>query len=179
MITIPTLRAELHLGAEDDLRLTRLRLRVIKQWEKETGLKWDYRESHTETVMPRGNRVQSVFLELSPVESIVKVEERGELDTEWTELTADEYLLLQPRTLRRVGCWWPELVRVQYSGGAREVDTDVQEALIVQARFLSARLNDAQIAVKSQNFEGGGGVLEEAVMHPYFKRMARLYARKA
>ena len=73
-----------------------------------------------------------------------------------------------------------EVVEITYSGGYTETTApaEVVKALETQARFLSERLSDAKIIVKSQNFEGGGGVLEDAELHPFFKKTAKKHLRR-
>lgn len=178
MIPITELRDALKLAPDQDGTLAAIRLQVIALWEEHSGLLWDKRVDHEQTIRNRCE-LRTVFLELIPVEQIFLVEVRSESDTDWTELEADDYLLVGARRLRRLGADWPEFVRVTYDGGSENAPADVKQALVLQAQFMSVRTAQGTIAVKSQNFEGGGGVLEEATMHPFFKALVELKARRA
>lgn len=182
MITLSKLREGLNLPADQDAKLTRIRAGLISLWEGKTGLKWDARTGYVQTIEPDTKTCDTVFLDLIPVTSITLVEVR-DLDcipsADWTELEADDYILMGRRSLRRLDQrFWPTLVRVTYSGGAAEADVDIQEALILQGRFMQARMAPDKLIVKSQNFEGGGGVFETATMHPKFAEMVKDKARK-
>ena len=178
MITVPTLRKGLDLPADKDIDLTRIRNEVVALWEEETGLLWDYRDSHLEIFTPRGIRNTRVYSTLVPVDNILLIRERSEADTSWTELESDDYQLIGRRTIRRIGGFWKNLVEVTVQGGAREADADIQRVLILQARFELARFDDKALIVQSQNFEGGAGSYMTATMHPEFKRLAKKKARK-
>lgn len=178
MLSIAELRDGLKLPPDQDEKLVVLKQQLISLWESQTGMLWDKRDGHIQVIRTR-TRSRVIFLELTPVTEITKVEVREPWESSWTELEASKYLLIGKRRLRRLDENWPELVQITYDGGTDSADALVKQALIVQANFMSVRTAAGTIAVKSQNFEGGGGVLEEATMHPFFKQVVELNSRKA
>lgn len=181
MIKVETLRAALvpALPADRDAELPGLVAEITAEWERETGRPWAYRDEYEEIIRPRTERYTKVFLQLLPVEEIEKVEVRSRAGEAWVELVdGTDFELVGRRVLERVGDYWPGQVRVTYSGGYKEAPADIQNAFIVQAKFKLARFSDGKVVVKSQNFEGGGGVLETADLAPLFKEAARKHARK-
>lgn len=181
MIKVETLRAALvpALPANRDAELPGMVAEIIAEWERETGRPWNYRDEYEELIQPRTERYTKVFLQLMPVDEIEKVEVRTRAGQAWTELTQDtDFELVGRRALERVGGAWERQVRVTYSGGYKEAPADIQAAFIVQAKFKLARFSDGKVVVKSQNFEGGGGVLETADMAPMFKSAAERHVRK-
>lgn len=181
MIKVETLRAALvpALPADRDAELPGLVAEIVAEWERETGSPWNYRDEYEEIILPRTERYNKVFLQLVPVDEVEKVEVRTRAGEDWDELVeGDDFELVGRRVLERIGQYWERQVRVTYSGGYKEAPADVQAAFIVQAKFKLARFSDGKVVVKSQNFEGGGGVLETADMAPLFKAAAKRLARK-
>jgi len=181
MIKVETLRAALvpALPPDRDAELPGIVAEVIAEWERETGRPWNYRDEYEELVLPRTERYTKVFLQLLPVDELATVEVRSRAGEDWEELVEDEHFeLVGRRMLERIGGYWERQVRVTYSGGYKEAPADIQNAFIVQAKFKLARFSDGKVVVKSQNFEGGGGVLETADYAPLFKSAAERHARK-
>lgn len=194
MIALEKLREALKVAPKDDIELQSLLDEVVDLWEECTGRKWSRREDHVEILHPATDQSEVLFLELWPVESITSVEVR-ELDatSEWETLDSSSYRVEFGNVLRKLGVdavegiagkWWRSDVRVTYTGGyspttGAPTPGDVQRAIITQIRFMKARLDDAKLTVKSQNFEGGAGVFEDAWLHPTFRGLAKRRARKA
>lgn len=191
MIALSKLREKLELPADDDGR--DLLDALVGLWEDETKRLWTRRVAHVETIrVNQAKRIYSLFLQLWPIETVTKVEERALSDSTWTELTADQYLLTDPNRnrLERVGTCWPALVRVTYTGGytgeptagavppQNKTPQDIQEALLVQAKFMRERNVPGRVITQSQNFEGGAGVFLKPGLHPEFSRLAASKARK-
>lgn len=184
MITLQTFRqgVGLSVGDEDDLKL--LRATVIKLWESVTKRLWNSRTDYVESINIGGDTqtVQSLWLSLWPITSITSIEER-DADEDWATVDSDEYVQQGRRQIVRKSAtnfrYWKHFVRVTYSGGATEVDEDIQLALIAQAKFMRTRLAKEQITLQSQNFEGGAGVMLRADLHPIFKTLAMLHKRKS
>lgn len=178
MISLSKLRAELRLPVTDEEALADLRTAVIDQWEEATGRPWAAREDYVETFCTPGD-ASVLFLGLTPVTAMVKVEERDLDDSTWEELDATDYVADGHR-LERLGAYWARRVRVTYDGGYTETTCpgDIRAALAVQAKFMLARHANGMVAIKSNTGEGGSGVYEDADVHPYFRRVAMGRRRK-
>lgn len=180
MIPFEEFRSRVGFAAGSDSRVESLRSMVIALWEAETGLLWNKRTAHVE-VVHNWRKARTIFLQLTPVTSITKVEERtSSVSDDWEEITTTGYwMLLSSRKVRYLrSTVWPEFVRFTYDGGSDDVSGDIKESLVAQAKFLRNRLGDDKIVVRSQNFEGGSGVLERADLHPMFREMVRLHGVK-
>jgi hypothetical protein len=116
------------------------------------------------------------------VNSITKVEERTASQAEWDELEASNYELLEGGRIERIGCYWPDRVRVTYSGGYPEggAPADILEALLLQCEFNVRRIGGDKVGIRSQGsgVPGGGFTsFDEAYLHPTFAKLARQYRR--
>lgn len=181
MITKEKFRAGVGILPEQEDDLDWLLAAVVTLWEDATTRLWDLRTDFVDIVTkPRGNRPVALLLRLWPVTAITTVEVRRLSETDFTTLAADKYRLIGDRRLHRIdGSEWPEETRITFTGGVAEAAEDIQRALILQAKFTMSRMGEEKIAVKSQNFEGGSGVLEIQNFHPYFKMMVKKHKRKA
>jgi hypothetical protein len=179
MITRENFRNMVGLSAEQEDEMEILRGEVIALFEGATKRLWNAREGFIEVITPRGSRPTLIFLNLWPVTSITTVEVREARETDWDEVASTKYKLVGTRRLERVTGTWAREVRVTYDGGVEEADEQIQRALAVQAKFMMARLQDENVAIRSQNFEGGSGVYETANMHPLFKMITKSKVRKA
>lgn len=183
MISIGEIRSRLRLAPEKDGELETIRAEVIAAWETATGRLWDRRVGHVEVIRPAHEGIRSILLELRPVEAVTKVEVRYDGD-DWEETT--DYQVDEHRLIHISG-YWPDQVRVTYTGGyvanpgagQAKTPADVAMALHLQAHFVFIRMAPERIATRSQNFEGGQGVFEEATHHPYFAQLARAKRRLA
>lgn len=175
MISLAKLREGLNIPAGDDYLLADLRSQVILQWEEATGFLWDSKAAHVEIFrLTQDPRPYTLFLELIPVITVTKVEERSASGSSaWVVTDTANYDLLGRRSLENYAGRWSALVRVTYDGGATSAPADIQRALIIQAQFLKSRLDSEKISLRSQNFEGGAGVFEDAFLHPFFKQLAK------
>ena len=179
MISISQLRDALKLAPELDHEIEARRDVVVALWESATQRLWNRRVDHVEIIRPRHDRLDTLLLELWPIESVTKVETRRLWETDWTELTSG-WKLTGERELTRVSAYWECEVRVTYTGGYTEnpgigqtkTPAEIAAVLLVHAQFMQVRLAPERIAIKSQNFEGGSGVYEDADLHPLFKRLA-------
>lgn len=180
MISYPRFRKELGIDADQEEGIVGLREEVLDLWDRVTGRPWRYAASRVDEFFNDDDcGVRTIWLHLWPVVSIASVEVKtGESDTDWTALTTLDWRLNGNREVRRISRYWELLVRVTYAAGYQDdqAPEDVLRALVVQARFLRARVGD-KLTVRSENFEGGGGVFEEADLHPYFKATAARYRR--
>lgn len=180
MISISRMREELGLPPTQDPEVKRLRNMVIALWEETTKRPWNAETGRVEFITPRVDTMHTVLLDLVPATSITQVRVRSHgKSTTWSILDTDTYLLIGGRRLRRLDAFWPDFVEVTYDGGVSEADEDIQQALALQARFIKERVGNEKLITKSQNFEGGGGVFEEAFLHPTFKSLAELKKRKS
>lgn len=183
MITISQMRSRMNLPPSKDGELETIRAEVIAAWETATGRLWERRVDHVEVIRPRHQAIDTILLELRPVEAVSKVEVRYDGD-DWEETT--DYQVDEHRLIHTAG-YWPDQVRVTYTGGyvatpgtgQATTPADVAMALHLQAHFVQIRMAPERIATKSQNFEGGQGVFEEATHHPYFAQLARAKRRLA
>jgi len=190
VITVEHLRAALKLAPKDDEKLESLISEVVDLWETSTGRLWAYRENHMQLLVPQTEQSHVLFLELWPVQSVSLVEENSQSSVgEWETLETSDYSVQNGNVLMKLkassfegatGQWWDHAVRVTYTGGYTSATTpgDVRRALETQIRFMLSRFADDKIITKSQNFEGGQGVFEDAYLHPMFKALARRRARK-
>lgn len=188
MIKIEELRAELKLPPKEDAKLVGLLDEVVELWEQRTGRLWLRREDYVQVLVPQTDASRTLSLALWPVEEVTKVEELDQYVTsEWEELDSAYYRVMFGNVLEKRGfdTAWKPTVRVTYTGGYAAVGStyatpgDVKRALITQIKFMLGRLSDSNLLIKSQNFEGGSGVFEEAALHPMFERVARQKARKS
>ena len=186
MISLSKLRAALH-PADDDL-LPVLQASVIELWETQTKRRWQ-RQTVTEQFRQPAGRVRSLFLEITPVISITSVQVKTDLNTDWEDADAEDYEVLNGNHLRRnipqralasSSSFWPSFVQVTYEGGYDEDSTpaDIEQVLLLQARFMTARNADGNIILRSQNFEGGAGVFERNTFHPLFDLLAKKHLAK-
>ena len=190
MITIARLREELRLPADRDGDLASIIAETVGLWEAETRRLWAWREDHTQVILPFTDRLSTIWLELGPVAEVTQVQEsQGYPGETATTLDATIYTQYGSRGLRRLDGAWAPGVRVTYSGGyAAETAAgppvipatppEIARAFLIQARFRLARTGDANIAIQSQNFEGGSGVYLDPYMHPAFAGLAKRLARK-
>lgn len=190
MISLPYLRQSFQFSPKEEARALALIDAAVDLWESATRGLWKARTGHSETVQLGASTCGSLFLRLSPVTAIANVEERGSwgdhgvpsIDGDWEALTADDYVLLSPRELKRArSASWSPYVRVSYSGGYAN-DTapdDVLRAIAVQVAFDAKRNDDFRLVTSSQNFEGGAGVFLDSRAHPLFTAAARRHVRKA
>lgn len=196
MITVQKILAELKLGAKGEAAATEIRQEVIDTWERCTARLWQRRVGHVETLHPESDLIKSLFLELWPVETITKVEEKFDASSNWVELPAATYELTRKDgyELRKInGNYWLASVRVTYTGGyvqepAAHIDGvpdqnrtpgHILRALVMQGKFITGVAGSDKILVKSQNFEQGAGVLHDPTLHPYFAKMAEKEMRIA
>lgn len=183
MLSVSQLREKLGGGADLEPFLSDLRNAVVALWEQHTGRLWESREDYVEVIEPDTDRSRLIQLALWPVSELTKVEGRADGETTWTENSLDDYLLLNARLLRNVVGYHEPLVRVTYTGGytpdgETACPRDVRMALLTQAEFMVARTSGNLLLLRSQNFQGGAGVYEEAHLHPTFKLLAQAYHRK-
>lgn len=193
MIAIAKLRKALGLPMEDDGDLQDILDGVVGVWEEETKRLWSRRTGWIQTFrLDETKRLSSIFLELWPIETITKVEEKSVDAVDWTTLTTTQYIQLESRgnRIERIGAYWAPMVRVTYTGGyvaepavgatppQNKTPLDVQEALITQAKFIRARTTADKLINSSQNFEGGAGVHLRPDLHPYFQRLSEQKRRK-
>ena len=178
MLSLSRLREVLGTPPEKDDEVEIIRAQVLAQWDTATFRSWGFQEDFVETIIPV-YATKIVYLKKFPVTAVTLVRTKSKRDPTWTTPQTTEYSQYGDNTLERFDTNWSELVEVTYSGGYTEANSpaDVRQALEVQARFLAERLSDAKITVRSQNFEGGGGVFEDAAMHPFFAKMAKAKRR--
>lgn len=177
MISLSRLRDALGTKPEDDPKVELIRAEVIAQWDSATNRSWQL-ETVVEKFYPECTNY--IYLNKFPVTGITLVRERVKTSTTWTTIPSTAYIQMDSNGLEKITGNFSEVVEVSYSGGYSETTApaEIVKALETQARFLSERLSDAKIIVKSQNFEGGGGVLEDAEQHPFFKKIAKRYIRR-
>lgn len=189
MITISKLRDRLKLPMEQDGTLKDILDALVARWEQETERLWARRASYVQRFrIDESKRISDLFLELWPIETITKVEEKTVAASTWTELSAEQYSLLDPNRnrLERIGSYWAPMVRVTYTGGyvaeptGQQVKTpaDISEALLIQGEFALIRNGPSMLAKSSENFEGGAGVFLKPDLHPTFAALAAAKRRK-
>lgn len=178
MISLARLRQVLGTPAEKDAEVEIIRAQVLAQWDTATNRAWAFTEDFVEThveVYP----TTLLYLQKFPITELSLVRTKNKRDATWTTLEVDDYTQYGINTLERLDADWSHITEVTYSGGYTEANcpADIKQALEVQARFLAERLSDAKLIVRSQNFEGGGGVFEDAAQHPFFAKMAKAKRR--
>lgn len=175
MITLARLRQVLATPPEKDPEVELIRLQVLAQWDTLTKRSWAFQAGRVEKVYPEGC---SLYLSKFPITVITLVRERAKGSTTWSTVT--KYEQIGKNELENLGGNWNEVVEVTYSAGYTDVTVpaDIRQALEIQARFLTERTSDGKLIVRSQNFEGGGGVYEDAFYHPYFKKTAEHNIRR-
>lgn len=180
MISYSRLRRELNHPMDRDDELAWIRSEVVQLWERATGRLWIRNATRVDDFLQTDEAgARTLLLRLWPVQSIATVQVKtSESDVDWTTLVSTDWRIEGRRELRRIQRYWECLVRVTYSGGYLddEAPPDILRALVVQARFMRDRFG-AKLTVRSENFEGGGGVFETADMHPYFDATAQRYRR--
>ena len=189
LITDAQLRDALDLPASRDQEVSDMRDAVVALWEGATRRLWERRVGYVETFRPRYN-ARTLILSLGPVESVATVETADADGSTFTAL-ASTYYAAGGRSIRLLDgsgfSFWPGQVRVTYTGGftaepasgQAETPADIRRVLETQARFMLKRTSDAMIATRSQNFEGGAGVFEQADWHPIFAAVAKRHRRLA
>lgn len=193
MISISKLREKLGISTAEDGDLRDILDGMVGLWEEETKRLWSRRAGYVENIrIDTSKRMYTLFLKLWPIETITKVEERALTSTTWTELTADQYLLVDPtrNRLERIGCSWPAMVRVTYTGGyvadpaagadpaQNKTPLEIQDAMILQEKFKRERNVPGRIMTQSQNFEGGAGVFLRPDLHPLYAELVSHKKRK-
>ena len=186
MITLSKLRETLKTPPGSDDGLKEVRASVVAQLEQLCGGLFDRRADHVQVIRPVNDRAEFLYLELGPVESILRVEERWR-GGEWEELAVTEYELEGERRLNRTCGSFAPWVRVTYSGGYLAVPgvgqfgtpADLAMALVTQALFLQQRLSNEAVAVASKNFDAASTIYERADYHPSFVATATRYRRFA
>ncbi len=187
MIALSKLREDLGLPMEQDDKLQAILDGMVASWEDRTKRLWKRRAGYVE-YFRFTKRLYTLFLGLWPVETITKVEVKALAETTWTELTADEFVLVDPlrNRVERIGCPWSEQVRITYSGGYTEAPIsgqygtpqDVQDVLILQERFVRQRTTASNLITSSQNFQGGAGVYLRSDFHPLYQAAIEEKKRK-
>lgn len=166
---------------------------AVDAWEGLTRGLWAYRADHVQTITPEGALPSSVWLRLTPVLSIGRVEVLASPSSStWTALDTDQYRLDGERELVRVGACWGAEVRVTYTGGygpacvpegqeAPRAPAAIRRALLTQIKFLFARTNDTQLTtrVKAGPQGGGASTFLRPDYHPSFVAAARRHRRHA
>lgn len=186
MISLKELRDRLGLKPPDDDQIKILRTDVIALWEARTNRLWNKRDGHVEEFQLEETyeRKASVWLELSPILSIGKIEmwddgNEANLD----ELTTDEYkTLVNVSKITRIprGALWLRNVRVTYDGGVDETTTpdDIQETLALQALYILHRHRGEKSVLSGISGPAGGvSFMVSADVHPHFKAQAKLHRR--
>jgi len=180
MISLSILRRELGLKPEDDELLIEIRQEVIDLWEEQTGRLWDIRTGYIEIVTPETVRTTKIWPSLRPISTITTIEERAARGSTWTTLDSSNYLVVRDH-IENISVPWGDRVRITYDGGYSDSTSplDVRKALVLQAKFMQVRFSDGKIATKSEGFEGGSvGFLEDAFIHPFFRKLAHKKRRK-
>ena len=182
LISIKQLRADLKSGPDDDADLAMLLSVATDQWEQETGRPWLKATGAVFEYIPVDDRQTKLWLPLTPVTAVTKVEWRKVTESTWTTLATDTYFLASTKfgRLERLKSNWEERVQVTYNGGYDETNTPdgVKHALITQIRFLRARLEEESIASRGKSVQGGSVTfLEKADLHPLFRSMAARWRR--
>lgn len=172
MISLSDLRQQLNLPPEEDDEVVRMKALVIAQFEGATGLAWDVYTARVEEYEPQHERMKN--LRLRTRNSTVTLVEKEDHDGSFTSYDASDWRMRRD-SLFLVNTCWPDFVRVTADGGYSSAPSDIQQALFVQARFLKERLQEGNIAVQSQNFEGGAGVFMKAHFHPHFEATVKRY----
>lgn len=189
MIALSKFRAAMGLPTERDGELRDLLDGVVGTWEDATKRLWTRRAGFVETFrFDVTKRIYTLFLNLWPLEAITKIEEKTVDATDWTQLDTDSFIVLDMtrNKVERIGRCWMPMVRVTYTGGYVPEPTvgqfktplEIQEVLILQARFAQERNVPGRLITQSQNFIGGSGVFLRPDLHPAFARMADQKARK-
>ena len=180
LITAKELREEITLkggeSAVDEGRIERARDEVVGLFESETGLLWERRADYVETFQPRVPGTTSLFLSLTPVESVSAVETRVRGASEWTTEDLADFVLTGDRELVHLFGSWPAFVRVTYTGGytaaptgsQRKTPGHIRRALITQARFLVDRLAGDKLLTRQRAVEKVSTLYERADLHPLF-----------
>lgn len=180
MISLSRIRSHVKLPAGNAEEFEAIQAEVISAFESRTGLLWNRREDHVETLeTDELHPTNEVMLSLMGPRTISSVKERRPGDT-WTTLTASEYEELGERRLRKVdGAFLPR-VQVTYTGGydERSCPQDIQRALLAQAAFIVERTSAGQLTVSAQAIEGGSTTMLEPTYHPVFKEVAKQRGRK-
>jgi len=179
MISMAILRKALKWSPEREDELEMLRDSVVELWEEVTGLKWNTRAAHEQTVVTSLNAT-SILLELLPVGTIASVYEKNKGDSSWVLVDEDAYELIGRRTLERIdGDIWLDYVKVTYAGGTDDADAIIKRALIAQVKFESTRLDGEDQAVESKSVGKSTTKLLRPDLHPFFRKVARQKGRKA
>jgi hypothetical protein len=180
MISTSRLRQELRISPNQDELVVELKSVVIDLWERATGSLWNKRTGYVEDLtIPDDEDHYYIWPALRPVTAITTIQERDRTVSSWTLLASDKYIINGLKIEKLTDCW-SSRVRLTYTGGYDETTCpqSVKRALILQAQFMTHRLGEDKIAIKSENFEGGSGTFEEAFLHPYFLQHAKQHRRK-
>lgn len=185
MISIPKLRELAEFDTSREPQLVSVRDEVVALWETVTGRLWTARTGYVQTIQPEHDRVDTLFLELSPVTSITTVRSRPLTSgvsggASWTTHTeGTDFDLIGDRRLLRYGLW-DDLVEVTYDGGTSDASGEIQRALAVQARFIILRTEEGRVIAREQAVKDAGtAAYERADLHPYFRDVAARHTRVA
>lgn len=186
MITIPEFRALLEWDPDKDAELKDVLTEVIADWEMLTGRPWQKQTGRVEEIRVEHHLDTFLWLALTPVLAVTKVEERVAGSADWSTLESTGYYLkASTGRLERLGGAWRPFVRVTYDGGydATTCPAQVKRALVLQARFLQARMSDANLIVRGKSVSGRAGGSEATFLtredfHPRFAKLAAQHRRK-
>lgn len=178
MLSIQKYRDFLKLAPDQESDLVDLKDEVEELWVSETQRPWKAESARIEVHRLDGNRNTTIFLRLTPVITIAKVEVQSDSGTDtWEELLlADGGWKFYNDQLIRIGTWWKPLVQITYDAGyaTDACPADVKRALKMQARFSRERL-DGEMKISAQSFRGGVGTFVAPTMHEHFERLAEKY----
>lgn len=175
MISIERLRQGLDLPAEQDAKLELIRGAIIATWDRLTRRKWSEYEEFSEDFDNEGDVVRELFPKGVLITEVVSATQH-DLGSDPVDIDVDDLYLSQGRrVMLKSGNPFRRFVTLVYSGGYADdtVSEDILEACVLQARFALQRFNTQNIALSSQNFQGGSGSFLPADVHPRFKSLAK------
>lgn len=183
ILTVSELREVLQPRPADDHLLEPLRNHVVALWERETAFGWTAVDG-VEYVVEVAPSQPTIAMPYVRVRGVSKVEVRSAVEAaDFEEIDASGFLLIAPRSLRRLGsvAGWSGLVRVTADVGipGEDVPADVKQAIITQIRFLIERNRSDAIALSSKGSSELGTIAYlTADLHPLFARAAAARARR-
>ena len=183
MISATELRQYVDLSVDAEVDMDAEIAASISQFEDLSGRKWNRRVGHTQVFAPpEFSRI--LLLELFPIETLTKVEERdASSGSVWETLDVTAYEIILRNQLERLDDNWRQRVRVTYTGGyvakpasgssQQETPAHWKKVLALQIKFSRERNTGDKITAQGAQFQGGSVTFEKNNYHPLFWSIAR------